>query len=69
MTREWTRDKWSCSNWCAYCADGSTYEERKRRLEEECPEHHRAQVLIHVKSVHWLKRNAKRKDSDPSPYN
>lgn len=51
----WPRERWSLGHWNAWAAAGPTYEERKARL-EEVPEQYREQVLIHLKTVHALRK-------------
>ncbi len=57
-------DRFCLGQWNAWAEAGSTFEERKARL-EQVPEQFRADVLAHLKTAHALRhktRDKKRHD-------
>jgi hypothetical protein len=58
MNEKWTKDKWVPGNWNAFVEAGTTKEERARRL-AECPEHLRASVEDHVRTVFLIRGKLK----------
>ena len=54
MNEEWTKDKWVPGNWNSWVEAGATRAERAKRL-AECPEHLRAGVESHVRTVFLIR--------------
>lgn len=55
---EWTRDKWTVSNFCAWVEAGQIREERASRL-AEVPAAWRAQVEAHVRCCFLVRGEAR----------
>ena len=55
---EWTRDKWTASNYCAWVEAGQSREERASRL-AEVPKEWRAAVEAHVRCCFLVRGEAR----------
>lgn len=54
----WTRDQWTCSNYCAWVEAGQSREERAARL-AQVPASWRAQVEAHVRCCFLVRGEAR----------
>jgi len=55
------RSKWCASQWQGHICRFKTFEEREKAVEKEVPEHMKARVINHLKTVKALKDRAAEK--------